>query len=55
MNTRGQRLNEVRELFIVAYRSSVPETPEQTTGALAGFSGLLSKLTGSFLNNPTVK
>lgn len=47
--TRARRLNEVRELFLKAYRASVPELPDQPGGPLAGVTGFFSKLAGSVL------
>ena len=52
-SVREQRLNQVRELFLRAYRTSVPEAPEQAGGPLAGFTGFLSRIAGSVINNQT--
>ena len=49
---RTQRLSEVRELFILAYREAIPEVTEPTPSALSGITGFFSKLAGSVLNGP---
>ena len=46
---RAQRLNEVRELFLKAYRASVPELPDQSGGPLANVTGFFSKLADTVL------
>ena len=57
---RARRLNCVREMFVKTFRTSILDAPTLTTssssslpgsGALAGFTGLLSKLASSVMNN----